>query len=104
VRVALLLSPVLECLSSVAFFSVMEGLIWIVCYGGFTCLIWRVLLSHVLEFLLSLLVGYMVFFYQIWSIPCCPFLWSTFCSCLVMVYTMKKLFLSPYDRDQTLEV
>jgi hypothetical protein len=45
VRVPLLLSSGLECLSSVAFFSAMEGLIWTACYGGFSCLIWRVLMS-----------------------------------------------------------
>jgi hypothetical protein len=42
VGVLLLLSPVLGCLFSTAFFSVMEGFAMDCCYGGFWCLIWRV--------------------------------------------------------------
>jgi hypothetical protein len=119
VRVPLLLSPVLGCLSSAAFFFSyggfdMDCLLWRVCYFSMEGLLFdmesllsqflEILLSLFVVFLLSLLVGYLLLFYQLWSIPCCPFLWGTCCSCLVMVYTLAKLSLSPYDRDQTLEV
>jgi hypothetical protein len=64
----------------------------------------EILLSLFVVFLMSLLVGHLLLFYQLWSIPCCLFLWGTCCSCLMMVFTLEKLSLSPYDRDQTLEV
>jgi hypothetical protein len=81
----------------------MEGLEGLLFVMEFAVSVLEILLFPFVVFLLSLLVGYLLLFSQLWSIPCCPFLWGTCCTPL-MVYTLAKLSLSPYDRDQTLEV
>jgi hypothetical protein len=84
----------------------MEGFLFAM--KGLLILIWTVYCFSMDCFATSVsLLIWRVLFFDIegllWRV-CCLSVWGTCCSCLVMVFTLAKLSLSPYDRDQTLEV